>query len=225
MLHMTYERIIADHPVTIIIPENDYNTLFYINENDISRYLEAYSRFEKPDFGLVLIQNINWFYDLTPWPALTVYETGPDFGGHAKEHLELISSTIIPAVESEFGVPEYRGIMGYSLGGLFSVYSFYETDLFCLCGCLSGSMWYDGFFEWMTERQPKAGTGSVYFSVGRQEQFTEYERMKVTGTVMQKAVSLMNGDDYDVFFEYTDGDHFENIPDKVEKGLKWLTGK
>ncbi len=222
---MIFERSIDNHIITIILPNNKYDTLFYINENDISRYTEAYERFDKPDFGLVLIQDINWFYDLTPWPAPTVYESGPDFGGHASDHLVLISSKIIPAIEAEFGVPEYRGIMGYSLGGLFSVYSFYQTDLFSLCGCLSGSMWYDNFYDWMAEREPKAKSGSVYFSVGKQEQFTEYERMKITGQVMQKAVKLLNSDYYDCFFEYTDGDHFENIPDKVEKALLWLMGK
>ena len=222
---MVYERNIADHPITIYLPEKEYDTLFYINENDISRYLEAYSKFNNPDFGIILIQNINWFYDLTPWPAKTVYETGPDFGGHAKDHLDFICSTIIPEIESEFGSPEYRGIMGYSLGGLFSVYSFYETNLFSLCGCLSGSMWYDGFYDGMTQRKPKADTGSIYFSVGKEEQFTEYVRMKITGQVMQKAVALLNSDDYDAFFEYTDGDHFENIPNKVEKAFNWLMGK
>ena len=221
---MTYERNIADHNITLLLPENEYDTLFYINENDISRYTEAYATFDKPSFGLVLIQDINWFYDLTPWPAKTVYETGPDFGGHAQEHLELICTKIIPVVEAEFGSPEYRGIMGYSLGGLFSVYSFYQTDLFSLCGCLSGSMWYDGFYDWMTQREPSAKSGSIYFSVGKEEQFTEYERMKITGQVMQKAVKLLNNDYYDAFFEYTDGDHFENIPQKVEKALTWLMG-
>ncbi|MBQ8995944.1 MAG: hypothetical protein IJ091_09025, partial [Oscillospiraceae bacterium] len=62
-------------------------------------------------------------------------------------------------------------------------------------------------------------------SVGKQEQFTEYEKMKVTGQIMRKAEKLLYDQDYDVFFEYTDGDHFENIPDKVEKGLKWLMGE
>ena len=49
--------------------------------------------------------------------------------------------------------------------------------------------------------------------------------MKITGQVMQKAVKLLNNDYYDCFFEYTDGDHFENIPDKVVKALSWLMGK
>lgn len=221
---MILQRHFGGHPVTILLPEGSYDTLFYINENDISRYVEAYERFSSPSFGMVLIQEINWFDELTPWPAETVYETGPDFGGHADAHLHRICNEIIPLVEKEIGVPQYRGIMGYSLGGLFSVYSFYTTDLFVLCGCLSGSMWYDNFYNWMSERKPKATTGSVYFSVGKQEQFTEYERMIITGQVMKKATDLLCDQDYDAFFEYTDGDHFENIPDKVERGLKWLMG-
>lgn len=222
---MILEREYGHHPVTIVIPNNPYDVLFYINENDASRYMEAYERFTNPSFGMVLIQKIDWFDELTPWPAKTVYETGPDFGGHAQQHLQNICNTIIPNVEREIGTPQLRGIMGYSLGGLFSVYSFYETDCFSLCGCLSGSMWYDDFYTWMTQRSPKAKTGSIYFSVGKQEQFTEYEKMKVTGQIMRKAEKLLYDQEYDVFFEYTDGDHFENIPDKVEKGLKWLMGE
>ncbi len=224
---MTKEFLIEGHHVTALLPETDppYDTLFYINENDPARYTEAYSRFSDCKFGLILIGEIRWFYDLTPWYAPTVYPTGPDFEGHASEHLQFIVNNVIPTVENDLGTPEHRGIMGYSLGGLFSVYSFYQTDLFDLCGCLSGSMWYDRFYEWMSERRPAAPTGSIYFSIGKQEEITEYVRMRTTSTMMRKAVTLLNDQEYDAFFEYTVGDHFENIPDKVEKGLRWLMGE
>jgi predicted alpha/beta superfamily hydrolase len=222
---MKKELLLNGHNITVLVPEGKIDTLFYVNENDINRYLEAYSRFTEPKFGLVLISDINWFYDLTPWFAPTVYESGPDFGGHASEHLSFIENTVIPQVEKLVGIPEHRGILGYSLGGLFAVYSFYQSDRFDLSGCFSGSMWYDNFYEWMAERKPKATTGSIYFSIGKEEEITEYVRMRTTSIMMRKAVALLNDQEYDAFFEYMHGDHFENIPDKVERGLRWLMGE
>ena len=38
---MKKELLLNGHNVTVLVPEGKIDTLFYVNENDLKRYLEA----------------------------------------------------------------------------------------------------------------------------------------------------------------------------------------
>lgn len=59
------------------------------------------------------------------------------------------------------------GITGYSLAGLFAVYAIYRTDVFS-GGCMSGSVWFPGFKEYIFSRELKRRPDCIYFSLGGQ---------------------------------------------------------
>ncbi len=208
--------------VLLLLPDGEYDTLLYANSMSGKEYREVYGRFENPGFALAVILDTEWFTDLTPWYEPTVFPAGPDFAGKAPEHLEYLTQRVIPAVEEKLGVPQFRGIMGFSLGGLFAVYALYSSDRFVLCGCPSGSMWYDGFLDWMKQRKPGVPEASIYFSVGDVEHLTKFTRMQTTGERMKEACALLNAMDYDACFKYTKGDHMDDVPGKLEKCLRWL---
>ena len=63
------------------------------------------------DFILVNISNINWNDDLTPWKIKSFFKNDND----------------------------YYGLVGYSLAGLFSLYSSFNTNIFTRICCISAS--------------------------------------------------------------------------------------
>ena len=68
----------------------------------------------------------------------TVRDAEP-FGGQAADFLDELLNQIIPQVESSLPQPPtWRGIAGYSLAGLFALWSLWQTDAFDRAASASG---------------------------------------------------------------------------------------
>ena len=92
------------------------------------------------DFTLVSISNLNWNCDMVPWNTPPIFKNGDSYTGGADEYLTFLTQKIIPAVEKNLSKSiAWQGIVGYSLSGLFAIYSIYKTDLFSRCASVSGS--------------------------------------------------------------------------------------
>ena len=86
---------------------------------------------EKHGVSIVVIEDVNWNDDLTPWPAVGVFKKAKPFGGKAAAFLEKLTNEIIPETEKSFGVEDAeRTLLGVSLSGLFAVWSAFNTDAF-----------------------------------------------------------------------------------------------
>lgn len=71
---------------------------------------------------------MNWNHDRVPWDSPAAFKNGEPFTGGADDYLRLLVEKIIPEAEEGLnGVPQWRGIAGYSLAGLFAVYAVYQT--------------------------------------------------------------------------------------------------
>lgn len=111
-----------------------------------------------------------WGDALTPWPAPGLYRGEPDFGGRAAETLDELLHEVIPQIEAREGLsPIARAICGYSLGGLFSLYAFTHCDAFLACGCLSGSVWYEGWVPYLSDLELDLAGRFAFLSVGTKE--------------------------------------------------------
>ena len=223
---MAYKEIIvSDIRIKIYIPDHGFDTAIYIPFSDIEEINSIVDLLEQPDLALIAVECKDWNDLLTPWPASAAFKGNPDFGGHAETYLSMFRDTIIPVSESVIGRSEFRGITGYSLAGLFALYSFYSTDLFSLCGCVSGSVWYDGFEEWVLSREPVPESGSVFFSLGNKEEKTRNPLMQHTGQIMRNIADHLNdSDSYEASFRYTKGNHFEGHTQRMSECLRWLIG-
>ena len=102
-------------------------------------------------FTLAAVSGLDWNDDMTPWPAPPAARWDSPYGGKADGYLEELSASIIPAIEEETGTPSYRAIAGYSLGGLFALYSLYTSTLFTSAVSASGSLWYPDFADYSGE--------------------------------------------------------------------------
>ena len=93
---------------------------------------------------------------MTPWSCRPLRPSDKPFTGGADEYLELLLTRILPpALEAVRGEPVYKGIAGYSLAGLFAIYSMYNCDDFDRVASISGSLWFPGFLEYVFDNRMK----------------------------------------------------------------------
>jgi predicted alpha/beta superfamily hydrolase len=140
--------------------------------------------------------------------------------------LNRLTGKLIPEAEAGLGfMPEQRGVMGYSLAGLFALYAFLNSELFCLAGSVSGSLWYDGWLDYLNRAIKKGKKGKIYLSVGDREAHARNRRMKcaVENTRLTEAVLRVAG--METLFELSRGGHFDDEQGRLERCLAWLAGR
>jgi Predicted hydrolase of the alpha/beta superfamily len=175
-------------------------------------------------FVLVSVEGVDWSGDLSPWPAPGTSQNRDDFAGGADAYLKELTKSIVPAVEERLGFsPPFRSIAGYSLAGLFAVYALYRTDLFSRVAFVSGALWYDGFLDFMKKNSPMRLPEKGYFSLGDREKKTGNRRLATVEECTAEAESLFRSLGTDTVFELNPGNHFMDVPERIAKGLRWIS--
>jgi len=177
---------------------------------------------EKYGVSIVVIEDVNWNDDMTPWAAEGVFKKAKPFGGRATSFLDKLTNEIIPKTEKNLGVEDAeRTIMGVSLSGLFAVWAGFNTDVFTNIISISGSLWYVGFTEWMNEHAPSPKLKKVCMLLGEKEKNAKDKRM---ATVEEKTLSAANilksKSQAAVLFELVEGTHFSPILPRLERAFE-----
>ena len=176
------------------------------------------------DFILLSIQPKNWNDDFTPWkaPAFRKGEEPPH--GMADVYLSCLSNEIKPYMDDHYRTrpePEHTALFGYSLGGLTAIYAVYKTDIFGSVASLSGSLWFDGFCEFMDQEKPLRTGLRVYLSLGKKESRSKNPRMERVAECTEKAIEILRGQGNQVFFEWNEGGHFHDMEARFVKAIAW----
>ena len=90
-----------------------------------------------------------WNVDLSPWDAPPVF--GREAFGHgAADTLDWLRSRLMPEVRAKYAIsPDAPVILGgYSLAGLFSLWSAAQTDAFAAVAAMSPSVWFPGWADY-----------------------------------------------------------------------------
>ena len=158
------------------------------------------------NFILVCISNINWNDDLTPWENNQIFKNVA-YKGFASEYLKFIENEVITKVEeyitNELNIEiKYYGMVGYSLAGLFSLYSAYKSDKFSRIASVSGSLWYPDFDKFIKENKISNSIDKIYLSLGNKEKISKNKYMS---TVEEKTEYIYNilkeNDNYSIIYE------------------------
>ena len=185
-----------------------------------SEHLWLESKAERHQANFVVISGVNWEEDLTPWKA-TGLKSG-EFAGKARYFLDMLKADLFFNLEASMRIvkPE-RSIVGVSLSGLFAVWASLSMPLFSAVGSVSGSLWYDGFLEWMKEHTDTV-TERYYFSLGDKEKGGKNKRLASVEEATLETVDLLKSVGKDVFFEYNEGNHFGPLIERIEKAIKGI---
>ena len=162
------------------------------------------------DFHLFAVK-VDWFQDLSPWPAPAVYGDIP-FGSGAPETLEKILKLT--------GEPGKRYVLGgYSMGGLFALWAACRTDAFSAVAAASPSVWFPGFMDYLS-----AGgihTGRVYLSLGDKEEKTRNPVMSAVGDRIREIHAWLQSQRVPCCLEWNEGNHFRDLEERMAKGFAW----
>ena len=194
------------------------NIAFYVlsaRENSLLEHM-------KSDASVISVTVENWNRDMSPWQAEKCFKDGEDFGGGAGIFLaELVSA--IPEAERRWGIaPVHRAICGYSLAGLCALYGLYMSDMFDGAASVSGSVWFDGWTEFMKENCPAKGFVRAYLSVGDREARTRNLRLASVEECARKAREILVSQDHEAIFELNPGNHFFEPDKRLARGMDAL---
>lgn len=172
---------------------------------------------ERYGIAFVQVTHVDWNDDLTPWPATGVFKKAKPFGGKADLFLEKLIHAIIPETERILGIeaPE-RTLLGVSLSGLFTIWAGYHTDAFTHLISISGSLWYDGFTEWMPTQQLSERIESVCLLLGDREKNSKEKRMATVEERTRAATDILKAQCHGrVMFDLVEGTHFSPILPRI----------
>lgn len=187
---------------------------------DLSEGLERLA--EHYGVSIVVIEDVNWNDDLTPWPAEGVFKKAKPFGGHAAVFLDKLTRAIIPEAEKHLDIekPE-RTILGVSLSGLFAIWSAFNTDAFTNVISISGSLWYDGFVDWTKENIPSPSIRKVCMLLGKKEKLSKDKRMATVEECTHAAADILREKtSASIVFEVVEGTHFSPIMPRLERAFE-----
>ena len=185
--------------------------------------LEACKQVGCDGFNLVTISGLHWNQELSPWPIPTVISKDDRFTGEACQWLSLLTDEVVPQVERMLDAPpSWRCLSGYSMAGLFAVWTAFQTDLFSRILSASGSMWYPGWLEYAREHEFVGPVAGVYLSVGELESTSRNAVLHTVGERTRQVADLLAERGISTKFELNPGNHFKNPPLRVIKGINWL---
>ena len=194
----------------------------YSSENEV--VLENLKKLNCHDYVLAIVSNLNWNDDMTPWEAPNLNKKEPPFKGKADNYLNELINNIIPKVKGylesvNIEIKEYI-IAGYSLAGLFAIYSAYKTDIFSKIVSASGSLWYPNFLNFVKENDISRNINKIYLSLGNKESQTKNKILKTVETNTKEIQKIYKN--INTIYEENEGNHFQDTPLRIAKGIKWI---
>ena len=112
-------------------------------------------------------------------------------------------------------------IAGYSLAGLFALYSLCRTDRFNAAVSCSGSLWYPGFADYFCAHVPLRKPKNVYLSLGDREPLTRNPVMQTVGACTQRIADHLSARGIDCVFAWNPGNHFQEPEARLGRGIAW----
>ena len=194
-----------------------------------------------------------WEENFSPWCAPRVFAKGPNFGDGAQKTLDTLINQVIPWAESELTEPPaYRVLVGYSLAGLFSLWTGVSQQVACGCqpgtattpqlsgpgapyvdasvatfqriGAVSGSFWFPGLLDYVDQqlRGGVVGLTHAYLSLGDREARTPNPQIMHVRENAELLASRLESAGITSMFELNRGNHFQNVEGRIQKALDWL---
>lgn len=206
-----------------IFPSFEVNApIIYLNtfSNEGQKVYEAAQAANCPPFTLAAISGLDWNHDMAPWDNPPAFRNAGPCTGGADDYLRLLAEEIVPTAEREIsGVPQWRGIAGYSLAGLFALYAIYRTDLFSRVGSMSGSLWFPGMKEYIVSHTPKRRPDRIYFSLGDKESKTRNPVLRSVRQNTEEIHAFYQAKGIDTVFQLNPGNHYDHAAERTAAGL------
>lgn len=170
-------------------------------------------------FNLVAFRINDWMSELTPWTAPPAFGSQP-FGDGAEETLCYLEDILLPSLHDRLGA--MRNVLGgYSLAGLFALWSGYNSSLFDGIAAASPSVWYPQWTDYIVDR--KFHSQALYLSLGDREARTKNPVMANVDDAIRLQHSLLSAQDVATTLEWNPGGHFVDPNKRIARAFAWTT--
>jgi len=206
-------------PYTLTLFSGELPQVFYLigSEEEGRAVFEA---LPTPRPTLVTVDGVDWDRELSPWPAPRAFRGGKDFSGEAASFLAILTEQLIPAAEETLSFqPESRGLAGYSLAGLFTLWALWQGAPFDRYAAMSGSLWFDGFMDYALANMPKGQAAKVSISLGDGEKKTKNQRMARVEDCTQAVRVRLEQLGTPTVFRLESGGHFNDVNGRIARGI------
>lgn len=223
-----YEFTIGGKNVSVFPSNVPDVPVIYLNtySNKGQQVFQAAQAAGCPLFTLVTIDNLDWNRDMAPWDSPAAFKNGEPFTGGADNHLRLLVEEILPRAEKDLiGTPAWRGIVGYSLAGLFALYAICQTGVFSRAGSISGSLWFPGLNQYILTHEPKRPPDCVYFSLGDKESKTRNPILRSVQQDTEEIYDFYRAIGVDAVFQLNPGNHDHHAAERTAAGIAWLLSR
>ena len=111
---------------------------------------------------------------------------------------------------------------GYSLAGLFSLWSGYKVDIFAGIAGVSPSVWYKNWMDFVKDSKPLVN--NIYLSLGDLEEKTKHQTLSKIGDNIREYIEILkNSEDVEnCILDWNEGNHFGDSDIRMGKGFVWL---
>ncbi len=196
-----------------------------VDEHDIEVLDNEVAEIQKntdKHFSLIAFKIEDWNNELSPWEAPPAFGN-KSFGSGAKDTIEFIESRLIPKVKERYNFSDDVKVIlgGYSLAGLFSLWSAYKSNTFSGIAAASPSVWFNGWEEFMNNNNNTPLSNTIYLSLGDTEEKTKNKVMSAVGDNIRKQEQLLKNDNINTILEWNKGGHFSNSDLRVAKAFVW----
>ena len=172
-------------------------------------------------FNLIAITISNWNDNLSPWQAF-VFSKDEPFKGQANSYLKILLEKIIPTVEKELSFkPSHSILAGYSLAGLFALWSCYNTDVFTRIVCCSGSLWYPNFIDYAKCNSFKRIPDCIYLSLGDKESKSKNKILQNVEANTYDLYNYLKNQGFLTILKMNPGGHFKDSDLRLADGIFW----
>ena len=170
---------------------------------------------------LVSVPIRDWDRELSPWEAPAVFG-GRGFGSGAADTLRFLTDELLPELDRRFpsDAPRKNLICGYSLAGLFALWSVCRTEVFSGAAAVSPSVWFPGWEDFSAAHPPKCA--AVYLSLGDREERAKNPRLAAVGDCIRAQYARLCASGVRCTLEMNPGNHFVDFERRMAKAVVWL---
>ena len=204
----------SDHPRYILV-----QTLGNHERGLFDSTVELIAKTTGVPFVLAAFQVFDWDMDLTPWHDDAINRK-PDVGTKTFDTLRYVTESLLPALEAEYGnLPVILG--GYSLGGLFALWSSSQTDRFAAIAAASPSLWIRDWLDFAQAHPVK--TAKVYLSLGDQEAHVKNRAIARVGDSVRGEYELLKAQlgEENCTLAWNAGGHFQDGDKRQAAAFSW----
>lgn len=181
---------------------------------------------EELSLHLAAISGMDWNRDLSPWPAPKVFKGEEDFSGGADRFADFLEQEVFLKESTFSGRPLHRMMAGISMSGLFALYMGTKKDSLEAIASISGSLWFDGFVDYLKAHPLSSGIKKIYLSLGDKEKRVRNPRMAKVEEDTLAVRDIIAKEGKEVLYQANRGNHFVHGAERLEEAVRYLmTGK